>query len=111
MGTVVSANSFDNEVSAAWKTKKFTNYYKYGKDAARAVYGIDGKVFSRMFDYKEDGYKVNGKVWVNVSGKDYVDYGSTWGTNQYQSSIKITRDRDWWSLDKAGWSYCHFIKL
>ncbi len=112
VGATYSANNSDNEVHAAWWTKKFSNP-KGQSDAARAVYGIDGTtVFSRMFDYKIDGYKIgSGRVWIDAKETGFKDkIGYTWGTHQTRSNIRVTGGSGILYKDRAGYGYCNFVK-
>ncbi len=65
-----------------------------------------------MFDNKIDDYKIRyGKVWIDSAenGDDY-SRGYTWGTHQTRSNIRVTGGSGIFYKDRAGYSYCNFVK-
>ncbi len=99
-----------DEAEAAYATTQRFNS-PAARDAAVAVFGIDGKVYSRMYDNKSDGYRVrDGQVWIYAKKGEQTDRGSTWGMYQSRSNIFIAEDKRWYG-NKAGWSFCRFGRV
>lgn len=102
----VNASGYES-LFASYSTSKFNNGGYY--DAARAVYGVDGRIFSRMFDNRVDGYRTSGKVWVQTD-RVYTYSGITYGLNQVNSPIFLAKDDRRFAKDYSGWSYCYFVR-